>query len=143
MNLFFYSARRAACTDDCSYPDCAERCLWALRSRPVLSVIERLPFGALFPLPQQAPLRCGDLIIVHIADLRELEALIDHRQALAHYRLVLIVSENVYDGSRRYHLLNPRYIATTRQDAGDLETVVNRIAQQVDGEPEPVRAVSH
>jgi len=142
MNLFFYSSRRTACPDGCSYPDCAERCLWTLRSRPALAIVERLPYGALFPLPQRAPLRSGDLIIVHIADLQELEDLIDLGQALAHYRLVLIVSDQVYDSSRRYHLLNPRYIATTRQDAGDLETVVNRIAQQADAEPDPVRAVS-
>ena len=143
MNLFFYSPRRPICPDGCSYRDCAERCLWMLRCRPALSALERLPYGTLFPLPQRAPLRNGDLIIVHIADLPELENLIDLGGALAHYRLVLIVSDRVYDGSRRYHLLNPRYIATTGQDAADLETVVNRIVQQADAESEPVRAVFH
>ncbi|MBE0585473.1 MAG: hypothetical protein IH612_17155 [Desulfofustis sp.] len=143
MNLFFYSSRRTDCPDGCSYPECAERCLWTLRSRPALSAVERLPYGTLFPLPQRAPLRSGDLIIIHIANLRELEDLLDHGQALAHYRLVLIVSDQVYDCSRRYHLLNPRYIATTRQHVNDLEIVVNRITQQVDVEQEPARAVSH
>jgi hypothetical protein len=134
MNLFFYSSRRAACPDDCAYPNCAEHCLWTLQSQSVLSAVQRLPYGELFPLPPQAQLRSGDLIIVHVANLQELEDLIDHGQALDNYRLVLILNDQVYDNSRRYHLLNPRYIATTRQAAGELETVVSRIARQANAD---------
>jgi hypothetical protein len=136
MNTFFYSARRALCPADCSFPDCAERCLYVLQQLPALAGIQPLPNGTLFPLSPTIPLRSGDLIVIHVATIKELETLVDAHQALDPYRLVLIVNDEVYDSSRRYHLLNPRYITTTGQAAEQLDPVVRRII----GQPAPYRS---
>ncbi len=139
MNIFFYSARQAKCPNGCAYPDCAKRSFWNLRSLPTLAAAQLLPSGSLFPLSPELHLRCGDLIVVHVADHEELELLLANDQSFAPYRLVLIVSDRVYETSQRYHLLNPRYITTTRQAVSYLEPVIRRISEQAASDQTPDR----
>jgi len=132
MNTFFYSSRSSRCPGDCSYQGCAEKCAYELQKSPLLRNMTVLPQGALFPLLPGVRLRRGDLIILHAASHGELESLIENRNSLETFRLILIISDDVYDTSRRYHLLNPRYIATVKQGIEDLKKVVGRIIGQAE-----------
>lgn len=126
MNTYFYSARTNRCEENCSYDTCPERYLHALQYAPP-SAIHSLPYAALLNPNVHSPLRSGDLVILHIEDHFELELLVEKRKMFEHCRLIIITSKDVYENSRRYHLLSPRFITTSEQSPADLRNVVYKL----------------
>lgn len=126
MNIYFYSARQNNCGENCSYQVCPERYLYALQYAPP-SEIKALPYETLLHPTLHSPIRNGDLIILHIESHYELEQLIQKRKMFEHCRLVLITSKDVYENSRSYHLLSPRFITTSEQSPTNLRNVVYKL----------------
>ena len=126
MNIYFYSARENRCKENCSYHTCPERYLHALQYAPP-ATINSLPYEALLNPTVHTPLRSGDLIILHIEDHYELDLLVKKRKMFEHCRLIIITSKDVYENSRSYHLLSPRFITTSEQSPADLRNVVYKL----------------
>ena len=128
MIAYFATISEKECGNNCSYRSCPERYMSKLRELNSISQINPLSGRSLFHPSVNSPLRSGDLLIVHIEKLKDLENLVENRKLVEQFRLVLIIGEEIFRDSRSYHLLNPRFIMTTAQDIGALNKVVGKMA---------------
>lgn len=126
MYIYFYSAGKEQCTSNCSFHTCPQRHLHALQFSPPTE-IQVLPEGALLQPTVENPLRSGDLIIIHIKDNHDLAQLIMNKNMFDQCRLILIITKEVFESTKTYHDLNPRFIATSEQDPVNLRNVVYKL----------------
>jgi len=130
MTTYFCTTQKTTCPEDCSFRHCPEKLFYGLRSTISFSGINRLPYHLLFKPASDRPLRCGDIIILYIQCDQELEQVIAQKEMIEPFRLVLIVRQDLYQNSRSYHLLNPRFVTTTEQSINNLKEVVQRLADK-------------
>jgi hypothetical protein len=127
MNIFFYSARNADCSNGCSYTTCCQRCLVLLKELETLKEIKVLPGGSHFSTQQSLHLRSGDLVILYAGNSRELEDLILIKDVFESFRIVLVVGHETDIDEEKCHLLNPRYITSVGQQVAGLSEVVGKM----------------
>ena len=134
MNIFFYSARNANCSNGCSYTTCSQRCLVLLKKLETLKEIKILPGGSHFSTQQSMHLRSGDLVILYAGNGQELEDLISIRDVFESFRIVLVVGHETDIDEEKCHLLNPRYITSVGQQVAGLSEVVGKMTGASNGE---------
>ncbi len=116
MNIFFYTT---------SGSDTAESYLGRLQRLPVLTEMTILPPGALFRSPLALKLRSGDLLLLFAADTEELNELLELRNELNDFRIVLILADSKIQ--RKAHALNPSFIAFQEDKMAKVEAVIQKI----------------
>lgn len=126
MNIYFYSTSKELCKSSCSFHTCPKRHLHALQNALPVK-IQLLPEGSLLQPTVEKPLRSGDLIILHIKSDDDLKQLIANKNMFDHCRLILIITKKVFQSSKKYHDLNPRFIATAEQNPVNLQSVVYKL----------------
>jgi hypothetical protein len=127
MKTFFYSARKAACCNGCSYTTCSKRCLVLLKKLEALKEITVLPGGSHFNTSQSMNLRSGDLVILYAGNVQELEDLVSIKDVFESFRIVLIVAQENDANYEKCHLLNPRYITSVGRLVAGLSEVIEKM----------------
>lgn len=128
MNIFFSSSIEDPCCLNCFFQSCPEKYLCKLREIPCLSEINPLPNDLLFNPSLTSPLKGGDLLILHTDSQEDLEKIVEKRKVVEQFRLILIIGEQAYHNCKSYHLLTPRFIMTSKQDAIVLKDVVEKMS---------------
>jgi len=95
-----------------------------LKDHPMLTGLASLSQDKLLYPRLGSPLRNGDLVVIHVNNQQQLHTLVNHKQRLEVYRLILILTDEVSQSSKLYHQLNPRYVTTTPQDVTMLTNVI-------------------
>lgn len=75
-------------------------------------------------------IRSGDLLILHTTNYYELDDLIENKDAFETYRVILVMSDDVYKNCVNYHLLNPRFITTAEKGISDLKDVLRKLTKK-------------
>ncbi len=129
MNTFYYAASTFECNGSCQYLTCPKRCLSALKTITALEGLVVLPGGSRLKTPLSMNLRSGDLVILYARGWGDLEELLLIREMFDTFKVVLILGDEDFGEYDKFHLLNPRYIATSWKRIGELDSVINRITR--------------
>lgn len=132
MNIYFHTAQKTDCNNGCSYRTCAEKYIHTLQSSPE-APIQYIQSDHLMTPRLARPLQSDDLIILHVDGEEQLDKLIQHKEMFAHCRLILILNKEIYQNSKNYHQLNPRFITTSDQNPNDLRNVVYKLIDLMSG----------
>lgn len=129
MPIFFFTVH-GDCNPACrgGWQHCPQRYLWALRKIERFHDIRPL-FGGRFPfapVPGGFPGN-GDLVILYVNDLHDLEEIIGGREMFEGLKKILVVADAEGIDDRQYHLLAPRYITRAGRDVSELEAVIRKM----------------
>ena len=116
MNIFFYTA---------SGSGAAQYYLERLQRLPVLKEMTILPTGELFRSPVALKLRSGDLLLLFATDKKELNELLELRNELNDFRIIMILADS--KTQRKAHALNPCFIAFPEEEMVKVEAVIKKI----------------
>lgn len=128
MNIYFYTAKQNDCENDCSYKSCSKRFIHTLQHSPEAE-IQYITTDSLLTPNMATPLQSDDLIILYINNQANLETLVKNKEMFSHCRLILILNKDIYQNSKNYHQLNPRFITTSEQNPKDLRNVVYKLIE--------------
>ncbi|MDK9707015.1 MAG: hypothetical protein OEL83_08185 [Desulforhopalus sp.] len=132
MTTFFFSRKKPDCVTACRWQTCPQRYLAALRNIDELRNIRALddqPSGV-GQFQAKAP-RCGDLVILYIENLQDLDAMVGARDAFEGLKKILVIAGPIDGDDRKYHLLEPRYITQAGRNLAELEAVICKMTGYV------------
>ncbi|MDP3479179.1 MAG: hypothetical protein Q8R88_05365 [Desulfoprunum sp.] len=118
MNIFLYAAGN---------PAYAEKLLNQINSLIDLEQVFLLP--ADFPLSAflDFDMHSGDVLVLILADRKELDQLLDMKELLQDFRLILILPDDGEETVARGHLLMPRYLSFINSDMTESIRVLGRM----------------
>lgn len=132
MATFFFSRKKPDCVTDCRWQTCPQRYLASLRTIEELRGIRALDgrLSDISGVRGQFP-RSGDLVILYVEDLQDLDAMVGAREAFDGLKKILVIAGPVDGDDRKYHLLEPRYITQAGRNIAELEAVIRKMTGYV------------
>jgi hypothetical protein len=132
MTTFFFSRKKPDCVTDCRWQTCPQRYLATLRKIDELRGICALDnrFTNIARVHGKSP-RSGDLVILYIENMQDLDAMVGSRAAFDGLKKILVIAGPVDGDDRKYHLLEPRYITQAGRNIAELEAVIRKMTGYV------------
>ena len=132
MTTFFFSRKKPDCVTGCRWQTCAQRYLAALRNidelRNILALDDQPP--GIVRFREKSP-RSGDLVILYIENMQDLDAMVGTREAFDGLKKILVIAGPVEGDDKKYHLLEPRYITQAERNIAELEAVIRKMTGYV------------
>lgn len=127
MRTYYYSGETPHCGTDCSWRNCPSRYFAQLRKRDNLHDIKEFKTGYLLPQDLNETPKRGDIIILFISRVHDLDHMLQHRDRLEGLKKILVVQGPDSFEECKYYKLHPRYITQANRNIDEIEAVIQNM----------------